>query len=115
MSEPLFFKPARALTVGEIATLTGAETRAAADLSRAIGDIAPLDRAGPGDITFFDNRKFADELATTRAGACLVSERFAEDVPARVAALRVREPYRAFVTVARALFPTAQRPSSLFG
>ena len=115
MSEPLFFKPARALTVGEIATLTGAEAGAAADLSRAIRDIAPLDRAGPGDITFFDNRKFADELATTRAGACLVSERFAEDVPARVAALSVREPYRAFVTVARALFPTAQRPSSLFG
>jgi UDP-3-O-[3-hydroxymyristoyl] glucosamine N-acyltransferase len=29
--------------------------------------------------------------------------------------LRVAEPYRAFVTVARALFPAAQRPSSLFG
>jgi UDP-3-O-[3-hydroxymyristoyl] glucosamine N-acyltransferase len=115
MSEPLFFKPARALTVGEIATLIGAEARAATDLSRRIGDIAPLDRAGPADITFFDDPKFADDLATTRAGACLVGERFAQDVPVRVAALRVREPYRAFVVVARALFPAAQRPSSLFG
>ena len=31
MSEPLFFKPARALTVGEIATLTGAEPRPGAE------------------------------------------------------------------------------------
>jgi UDP-3-O-[3-hydroxymyristoyl] glucosamine N-acyltransferase len=115
MSEPLFFKPERALTVGEIATLTGAEPRPATDLARTVSNIAPLDRAGPGDLTFLDNPKFAGGLAATRASACLVVERFEKDVPDRVAALRAREPYRAFVMVARALFPTAQRPSSLFG
>jgi len=115
MSEPLFFKPARALAVGEVVALTGAEPRAGTDLSRMIGDIAPLDRAGPADITFFDDPKLADGLAASRAGACLVRERFAKDVPARVAALRVSEPYRAFVAVARALFPAALLPSSLFG
>ena len=36
-------------------------------------------------------------------------------MPPAVAVLRVREPYRAFIAVARALFPSAQRPSSLFG
>jgi len=115
MSEPLFFKPASTLTVGEIASLTGAQPRPATDLGRRIGNIAPLDRAGPGDLTFLDNAKFAGELAVTRAGACLITERFVKDAPSRVAALRVGEPYRAFVTVARALFPSAQRPSSLFG
>jgi UDP-3-O-[3-hydroxymyristoyl] glucosamine N-acyltransferase len=115
MSEPLFFKPASTLTVGEIASLTGAEPRPATDLGRRIGNIAPLDRAGPGDLTFLDNPKFAGELAVTRAGACLIAERFVKDAPSRVAALLAREPYRAFVTVARALFPAAQRPSSLFG
>ena len=115
MSEPLFFKAARALTVGEIASLTGAEPRPATDLARPISDIAPLDRAGPRDLTFLDNPKFAGELATTRAGACLVAARFEASVPSRVAALRSHEPYRAFVTAARALFPSAQRPSSLYG
>jgi len=115
MSEPLFFRSARAFTVGEIATLTGAEPREPADLARRIDNIAPLDRAGPGDVTFLDNAKYAGELAATWAGACLVTDRFVKDVPARVAALRTEEPYRAFVTVARALFPTAHRPSSLFG
>ena len=47
MTEPLFFKRAAGLTVGEIADLTGAEPRAGADLDRRITRIAPLDRAGP--------------------------------------------------------------------
>jgi UDP-3-O-[3-hydroxymyristoyl] glucosamine N-acyltransferase len=115
MSEPLFFKPARPLTVGEIAALTGAEPRAAADLTRRIDNIATLDRAGPGDVTFLDDTRYAGALAATRAGACLVSERFENEVPAHVATLRALEPYRAFVAVAHALFPTANRPSSLFG
>ncbi len=115
MNEPLFFAATRPLTVGEIATLTGAEPRPTTDLDRPISDIAPLDRTGPRDLTFLDNPKYAGELAATGAGACLVVARFVPDVPSRVAALRVTEPYRAFVMVARALFPTAQRPSSLFG
>ena len=36
-------------------------------------------------------------------------------MPAGVAVLRSREPYRAFVTVARKLFPDALRPATLFG
>ena len=115
MSEPLFFKPVRVLTIREIVGLTGAEPRTDTDLSRSISDIAPLDTAGPADITFCDNPRLAGELAAAHAGACLVDERFAKDLPARVAALRVSDPYRAFVAVARALFPAAQRPSSLFG
>ncbi len=115
MSEPLFFTSARALTVGEIAALTGAEPRAGSDAMRRIDNIAPLDRAGPSDLAFLDSPKYAGELSATRAGACLVGDRFAQDVPARVVALRTSEPYRAFVMVARALFPTAHRPSSLFG
>ena len=101
MSEPRFFKSARALTVGEIATLTGAELRAGGDPARTIDNIAPLDRAGAGDLTFLDSPKYVGELAVTRAGACLVGARFAPQVPPRVAALHTAEPYRAFVAVAR--------------
>jgi len=50
----------------------------------------------------------------TAAEACLVSARFEDEVPAAVIVLRVEEPYRAFVTVARALFPDSLRPSSMF-
>ncbi|MEX0753253.1 MAG: UDP-3-O-(3-hydroxymyristoyl)glucosamine N-acyltransferase [Xanthobacteraceae bacterium] len=114
MTEPLSFKPIRRLTVGEIAQLTGAEPREGTSLDRPIGNIAPLDRAGPNDLAFLDNAKYLDQLAATRAGACLTTARFEKHVPRRTAALRSREPYRAFVIVMRELFAAALRPSSLF-
>ena len=83
-------------------------------LDSRITDIAPLDRARSSDITFLDNAKYLDALATTRAGACLLAPRFTGP-PHGLVTLVTAEPYRAFVAVARALFPSALRPSSLFG
>jgi UDP-3-O-[3-hydroxymyristoyl] glucosamine N-acyltransferase len=114
MSEPQFFKRPSGLSVGEIAALTKATPRAGAQLDRRITNIAPLDRAGPHDLTFLDNAKYADALTATRAGACFVAARFESRAPAALNVLRADEPYRAFVAVARALFPDALRPSSLF-
>ena len=48
-------------------------------------------------LAFFDNLKYADQLAATKAGACLVSPRFEAQVPAHVAVLRAAQPFRAFV------------------
>ncbi len=114
MAEPQFFRGERGLTIGEIAALTGAEPVGDAPLGRRIGAIAALDRAAPGELSFLDNGKYAPQAAATHAGACLVAERFVSLVPSRTVALRAREPYRAFVTVARRLFPDALRPSSLY-
>lgn len=113
MSEPVFLRHARGLSIDEIAGLAGATAPAAAPHARAISGIGPLDRASPSDLTFFDNRNFMDAARATHAGACLTSAALAKELPERVAALVVREPYRAFVTVARAMFPHALRPSSL--
>lgn len=114
MTEPLFLRHANGLTIGEIAALTGAEPLNGARLEQLINDIAPLDRAGPSDIGFLDNANYADQLKSTHAGACFVAQRFEKEVPAGTAVLRAREPYKAFVTVGRALFPHALRPSSMF-
>jgi UDP-3-O-[3-hydroxymyristoyl] glucosamine N-acyltransferase len=112
---PDFFPTKRELTIEEIVTLTGAKPQPSVALGGRISDIAPLDRARQSDITFLDNAKYLDTLAVTRAGACLLAPRFAARAPNSLAVLVTAEPYRAFVAVARALFPTALRPSSLFG
>ena len=112
MSEPTFLRHSAGLTLEEIATLTGAAA-VSRPHSRRIVNIAPLDRASPSDLAFFDSRNFYKAAAATHAGACLTTTAFAKELPARVAVLTVREPYRAFVTAARALFPHALRPSSL--
>ena len=112
---PQFFSAEASLTVGEIATLIGAEPRAGANLDRRITNIAPIDLAGPGDLTFLDNFNFAGELATTRAGAVLTSARFEPQAPAHLTVLRAREPYKAFVLVTQQFYRSSMRPSSPYG
>ena len=114
MATPLFFKRPLGLTVGEIAVLTGAEPSARARLDHLITSIAPLDRAGPSDLAFLDTAKYADALMVTHAGACLTTKRFEKQAPTIVNVLCTHEPYRAFVAVARKLYPDALSPSSLF-
>jgi UDP-3-O-[3-hydroxymyristoyl] glucosamine N-acyltransferase len=113
MSEPVFLRRARGLTLAEIAALTGAAPPEAALLGRRFVDVAPLDRAAPNAVSFLDNTKFAPAAGATHAGACLTTVALAKHLPARVAVLLVPEPFRAFVMVGRALFPHALRPSSL--
>jgi UDP-3-O-[3-hydroxymyristoyl] glucosamine N-acyltransferase len=114
MTEPFFYKRPSGLTVAEIAALVKAEPGPRARLDRRITNIAPIDQAGPSDLTFFDKSKFSDAFAATNAGACLIGERLTDRPPEHLTVLRIRDPYRAFVAVANALFPDALRPSSLF-
>ncbi len=114
MTEPIFIERAETLTVGDIAALTGATLSDPAQADKVIVNVAPLDRAGPRDLTFFENLSYAEGLRTTRAGVCLIAERFAHAAPAGLPLLLTREPYRGFVAVTRKLFPGALRPSSLF-
>lgn len=112
---PSTFGAGRELTIEAIATLTRAVPRAGDPLDRRIGNIAPLDTATACDISFIDNARYLEALAATRAGACLVGPRFEAAVPHGPVVLVTPHPYPAFVAVARALFPDALRPTSLYG
>ncbi len=115
MAQPTFFKQSPPSTLAEIAALTKAHLVDASRAGQQIRGLASLDEAGPSHLTFFDNLKYASQLAQTRAGACLVSERFAATVPAHVAVLRATDPLQAFVAFARALYAGSLRPQSWFG
>jgi UDP-3-O-[3-hydroxymyristoyl] glucosamine N-acyltransferase len=114
MSAPFFFKRNGGLSLREVASLVGGEPREGADLERRISGIAPLDRAAANELCFLESPKYVQQAATTVAGVCLTTPRFIDALPGRVSVVTVREPYRAFVEVARALFPDSLRPSSLF-
>lgn len=109
-----FFRQPSGLTIGEIATLTGAVPRDTASLDRVITGIASLERARPSDIVFIDNAKYLDQLAGSRAGACLISEQFEQHAAATMPTLRSPKPYHDFVMVARKLFPDSLCPASQF-
>jgi UDP-3-O-[3-hydroxymyristoyl] glucosamine N-acyltransferase len=113
MTELQFFKRPQGLTAQEIAALTGAVARGEI-VKRRISGVAPLDRAGPGELAFMQNSKYANAFAATHAGLCLTTEKFAGSAPRGVGILVTSAPYRAFVTVAQKLYPGAMQPSSLF-
>jgi UDP-3-O-[3-hydroxymyristoyl] glucosamine N-acyltransferase len=113
--KPITLRAERGLTIEEIAALTHAKPRPGDPLDRRIANVAPLDTATASDVSFLDNSKYAEAMATTRAGACFVSPKFETLVPQAIVALVTEQPYRAFVAVARELFPDALRPTSLFG
>jgi UDP-3-O-[3-hydroxymyristoyl] glucosamine N-acyltransferase len=115
MSDPVFFRRAGSLTIGEIVELTGAKPLRAADLSSTIDGVTPLDQGVPGALVFLDNPKYVDDLAKTRATACLVTQRYAERVPETTIALVTGEPYAACAKVSARLFPESMSPGSVFG
>jgi UDP-3-O-[3-hydroxymyristoyl] glucosamine N-acyltransferase len=114
MGNRRFFDRPSGLTVARIVALTGAESRDATRLSHLITDVAPIDQAGPTDLIFVESGKYADALVTTRAGACLMPQRFESRAPDTLIVLRTDEPYRAFVAVHSELYPQSLRPSSPF-
>ena len=90
----------RRLTLRELAERLGC--RLEGDGSVEIGRIAALEAAGPGDVSFLSNPKYAPQLGTTRASAVIVGE---DAAPAPCPMLRARDPYLAFAAAAALLAP----------
>ena len=63
------------------------------DGSAEVTGIAGIEQAGPGQITFVSNRKYAGLARTTRAAAVLVAPDFQ---PLTIPTLRVADPYLAY-------------------
>jgi UDP-3-O-[3-hydroxymyristoyl] glucosamine N-acyltransferase len=101
--------------LAEVAGWCGATLAASGDANRVIRDVAALDQASQGDLTFLDNPRYLDALKRTRAGAALVSPRYAVAAPATCAVLIAAEPYRAMALVMAKLYPLAVKPGSIFG
>jgi UDP-3-O-[3-hydroxymyristoyl] glucosamine N-acyltransferase len=115
MAQPTFFEQPALSTLADLVALTSAHLVDPSRGGQQVTGLASLDEAGPMHLTFYDNLKYADQLAATKAGACLVSARFEAAVPAHVAVLRSAQPFREFVKIARELHSDALRPQSWIG
>ena len=83
------------MTLAALATALGCHLDG--DGAVLIRGVATLDQAGPGDLTFLTNPRYAHQLASTRASAAIVG---ADVQDAPCALLRSEEPH---VALARAL------------
>ena len=77
-----------------------------------------MDRAGPEDLTFFDNPKYVDQFRSTRAAACVTAEKHVAKAPPGVALLVSPAPYGAYARIAQTFYPpppvmAGRHPSSV--
>ena len=111
MPDPRFYRRAGPHQLAYIAKIAGVELPAGVNPSHQVTDVAPLARAGATDITFAVE-EFADTLAASSAGVCLVTSQLAARTQAKTIALICRDPRHAFAAVARAFYPPYSQPAS---
>jgi UDP-3-O-[3-hydroxymyristoyl] glucosamine N-acyltransferase len=105
MADPRFFRRAGPYSLEALAALSGARLADPTLGARPIDDVAPLETAGPGDVTFLSNRKYTDAFVASHAGAVFVAEALAAKAPAGTAVLVTPEPYKAFARAVQAFYP----------
>ncbi|MGD8828733.1 MAG: UDP-3-O-(3-hydroxymyristoyl)glucosamine N-acyltransferase [Gammaproteobacteria bacterium] len=89
------------ITLGELAERFQARLEGDPDI--AIEDVATLEQARPGAISFLANSRYRRYLAETAASAVIIGEADAADCP--VAALVTSNPYALYARVAQLLHP----------
>ena len=80
------------------------------DGSIEITRVAGIEDAGPGDVTFLANPKYASKLAATRASAVIADDSVTS---APCAILRTPQPYLAFANAVAALSPSPAVPPGI--
>lgn len=90
MPDARFYLNRGPIPLAQLPAASGLDVSAA---TPAIDGVAPLDRAGPGDIAFLGDRKHLDSLRSTKAGACYVAADLAGEVPAGCVAVVSRRPH----------------------
>jgi UDP-3-O-[3-hydroxymyristoyl] glucosamine N-acyltransferase len=107
MADQRFFDRAGPFTLDVLSVVSGARLLQAEDGVRLVSDVAPLETAGPADVSFLENRKYIEAFVRSRAGAAFVDEKAAERAPPGMALLVSNEPYKAYALAAQTFYPAA--------
>lgn len=111
MADPRFFNNHGPFTLTKLCEITGASLQDGADGSIEIKDVAALDTASDGDITFLSNMKYKSDLPETKASACIIPASAQSLVPEGVIALISDNPYKAYALIAQAFYPIKEVPA----
>ncbi len=91
-------------TLAALAAHVGGEV--VGDGALELGRVAPLEEAGPRDLSFLSNRKYRRAFEASRAGAVLVEPE--EEAPPGRTLLRAKNAYLAFARIATLFHPPAE-------
>lgn len=100
--DPRFYAKSGPHPLGVVAAAAGGIAPAN---GRLLYGVAPLQTAGPREVSFLDNRRYLAALERTRAGAVVIHPELASHVPGGVAAISTTEPYQGWARVAALFHP----------
>lgn len=100
--DPRFFQRAGPHTLAAVVDAAGGE---APPRRLRLTGVAPLQTAGPTEVSFLDNRKYAAALEASQAGAVIVHPDMVGRVPATAVPIVTDEPYAAWAKVAALFHP----------
>jgi len=112
MADPRFFIKSPAISLANIVALTGAELLG--DYKEIeIADVAPLDKAAAGHISFLDNIKYAGQFKESKAAACFIRKKHITHAPAGMILLVSENPYLCYAITAQAFYLDKIRTASV--
>lgn len=113
MDRDLFFPRHEGLRLGDLAERLGASLQDPSTADKVVRSVAPVYRAGEGDVCYIISRKAKDELATCKATAIICDEALAGIVPEGIAVVVSKHPHPAFAIAGQLLHPSAAKPESI--
>ncbi len=96
-------KAGRRITATEVAALTGGRLVGPGDVT--VASVAPLDRAGPDDLSFLASGRYLPYFQRTRAAVVLCKPEFAATSGGPAARVVVDNPHGALLAVLPVLYP----------
>jgi UDP-3-O-[3-hydroxymyristoyl] glucosamine N-acyltransferase len=88
-----------------LAVIARAACGIASELDLLLEGVAPLQSAGPNEVSFLDNRRYTSALEQTLAGAVIVHPDMQAQVPAATVPILTTEPYAGWARVAALFHP----------
>jgi UDP-3-O-[3-hydroxymyristoyl] glucosamine N-acyltransferase len=99
MVDTNFYKKNGSFKLGFLAGISESSAHNKSDNDIIIHDVAPIDDAKEGDITFLQNPKYKDKLINSKASACILSEANIDKAPKGMALLVSKDPYYSYTKI----------------
>ena len=110
MADPRFFRRFGPFRLGDIAKEVGAEllessTKDISTKDIMICDIASLEAAGPGELSYFSHPQYLSAFRATHASAVVTTQDLARNGPGGVCLMSVAQPHLAFARIGLMYYP----------
>jgi UDP-3-O-[3-hydroxymyristoyl] glucosamine N-acyltransferase len=108
VADPAFYSSRGPFSIAQIEGLARCRFEGPDDArATLVHDVAALEAAGHGQLTYCDRPKFLRQLKTTQATACFLPQALAGEAPPHVLALISPAPHISFCAAAAAFYPDA--------